>query len=145
MKILLMSALMVVLAGSVSLAQDQALSAIDKDSDGKVTTAEFKSYVETLLPQFDQMDDFVKRVDADGNGEISEAEFGKRMEAMQAVRSGEPAPKKEAEKEEAKGPLAVGDMASDFELQSIDKTIKLSDNFGDEGKPVVVVFSRANW
>ena len=120
MKILLMSALMVVLAGSVSLAQDQALSAIDKDSDGKVTTAEFKSYVETRLPQFDQMDDFVKRVDADGNGEISEAEFGKRMEAMQAVRSGEPAPKKEAEKEEAKGPLAVGDMASDFELQSID-------------------------
>ena len=101
MKILLMSALMVVLAGSVSLAQDQALSAIDKDSDGKVTTAEFKSYVETRLPQFDQMDDFVKRVDADGNGEISEAEFGKRMEAMQAVRSGEPAPKKEAEKEEA--------------------------------------------
>ena len=121
------------------------MSAIDKDSDGKVTTAEFKSYVETRLPQFDQMDDFVKRVDADGNGEISEAEFGKRMEAMQAVRSGEPAPKKEAEKEEAKGPLAVGDMASDFELQSIDKTIKLSDNFGDEGKPVVVVFSRANW
>ena len=134
---------MVVLAGSVSLAQDQALSAIDKDSDGKVTTAEFKSYAETRLQQFDQnqMDDFVKRVDADGDGKISETEFANRMQAMQAANSGEPAPKKE----EAKGPLAVGDMASDFELQSIDKTIKLSDNFGDEGKPVVVVFSRANW
>ena len=42
-------------------------------------------------------------------------------------------------------PLKVGDKAVDFELQSVGKKIKLSDNFGDDGKNVVVVFSRANW
>ena len=47
--------------------------------------------------------------------------------------------------EEAAGPHKVGDKASDFELQSIGKTIQLSDNFADGGKPVIVVFSRANW
>ena len=41
--------------------------------------------------------------------------------------------------------LKVGDKAVDFELQSVGKKIKLSDNFGDAGKNVVVVFSRANW
>ena len=40
---------------------------------------------------------------------------------------------------------AVGDKATDFELQGIGKKVKLSENFGDKGNPVVVVFSRANW
>ena len=45
----------------------------------------------------------------------------------------------------SKKTLAVGDKAADFEIQSIGKTIKLSDNFGEKGKPTVLVFSRANW
>ena len=42
-------------------------------------------------------------------------------------------------------PLKEGDKAVDFELQSLGKKVKLSDNFGEDGKNVVVVFSRANW
>lgn len=45
----------------------------------------------------------------------------------------------------ASGPLKVGDSAVDFELQSLDKKIKLSDYYGKDGKNAVVVFSRANW
>lgn len=42
--------------------------------------------------------------------------------------------------------LSVGDEAPDFELVTFDdKTVKLSDRFGDEGKPVALLFSRANW
>ena len=49
------------------------------------------------------------------------------------------------DKSMAKKTLAVGDKAVDFEIQSIGKKIKLSDNFGEKGKPTVLVFSRANW
>ncbi len=43
-------------------------------------------------------------------------------------------------------PLAVGDKAIDFELETFDnKTVKLSDRFGKNGKPVILLFSRANW
>ena len=42
-------------------------------------------------------------------------------------------------------PLKEGDNAVDFELQGLGKKVKLSDNFGDDGNNVVVVFSRANW
>ena len=50
----------------------------------------------------------------------------------------------QSDKKEIK-PIKEGEAAVDFELQSIGKKIKLSDNFGENGKPVVVVFSRANW
>ncbi len=149
----LMSALMVLLVSSISLAQETALSSVDSDGDGKVTTKEFKSYAETRLRDFDRLDDFVKKVDADGNGEISEGEFANRRTVLAAMANSAAEPqegddKKAADKEmaeEATGPHKVGDKASDFELQSIGKTIRLSDNFGDDGKPVIVVFSRANW
>lgn len=136
----LLSALMVVLVSSVSLAQDTVFSTVDKNSDGKVTTSEFKSYAETRLRDFAEMDAFVKKVDADGNGEISQAEFDNRSQVFQAMSSGE----MQAKPAETK-PHVVGDKASDFELQSLGKKIKLSDNFAKEGHPVVVVFSRANW
>lgn len=45
--------------------------------------------------------------------------------------------------------LAVGDAAPDFTLKTFDdKTVVLSERFageGREGKPVVLLFSRANW
>lgn len=129
-----------------SNAQEPALDSVDADSDGKVTVKEFKEYAESKLAGFDKIDEFAGAVDADGNGEISETEFGNRMEALQAVANAAQETEEEAEEEaEDDGPLKVGDTATDFELQSIEKKIKLSDRFGDEGKPVVVVFSRANW
>ena len=137
----LMSTLLVVLVASSALAQESGFSSIDKDEDGKVTTSEFKSYAETRLRGFDRMDDFLKRVDADSNGEISKDEFAKRRDLLETMATEAPKPDGDAKKREA-GPHVVGDMASDFELQSIGKKIKLSDN---KGKPVVVVFSRANW
>ena len=43
-------------------------------------------------------------------------------------------------------PVAVGEQAPDFELKTFDeKTVKLSDRFSDDGKPVVLLFSRAHW
>lgn len=123
-----MSALMVLLVSGVSLGQ-ATLSSADKDSDGKVSTSEFKTYAESRLRNFGKVDEFVKAVDADGNGVITETEYAKRHEVLESLTA----------------PLAVGDKADDFELQSIGKKIKLSDNIGENGKPQVVVFSRANW
>ena len=60
------------LAGCCStvFAQEADLATLDKDSDGKVSTAEFKTYVEGKLPEFEMLDKFAEKVDADGNGEI---------------------------------------------------------------------------
>lgn len=42
--------------------------------------------------------------------------------------------------------LKVGDAAPDFEIQTLESDkMKLSDHFGDDGKPVILLFSRANW
>ncbi len=42
--------------------------------------------------------------------------------------------------------LAVGDQAPNFELETFDdKVVTLSERFGEEGKPVILLFSRANW
>ena len=42
--------------------------------------------------------------------------------------------------------LSVGSQAPDFELETIgDEKVKLSDNFGENGKTTVLAFSRANW
>lgn len=49
------------------------------------------------------------------------------------------------EKQSATAPLAVGDKATDFDLQTIDGKVKLSSFSGENGKPVVLLFSRANW
>ena len=124
------------------VAQESSLKSADTNSDGKLTVEEFKEYAEKRLQGFDKVDEFVGAVDADGNGEISETEFGKRRDTYLAMRSTQ---EEAGEKASEEGPLAVGDKATDFELQSIGEKIKLSDRFGDEGKPVVVVFSRANW
>lgn len=46
----------------------------------------------------------------------------------------------------AQDELKVGDKAPDFEVASFDDTtVKLSDRFGDQGKPTILLFSRANW
>lgn len=42
--------------------------------------------------------------------------------------------------------LAIGAAAPDFQLKTIgDKPVVLSERFGEKGKPVVLIFSRANW
>lgn len=42
--------------------------------------------------------------------------------------------------------LKVGDKAPDFTIGTFeDKNVVLSERFGDEGRPVVLLFSRANW
>jgi cytochrome oxidase Cu insertion factor (SCO1/SenC/PrrC family) len=47
--------------------------------------------------------------------------------------------------EETNG-LKVGDKAPDFEVETFDeKTVTLSERFGKDGKPVILLFSRANW
>ena len=45
----------------------------------------------------------------------------------------------------AGGELKVGDKAPDFEIETLDGKFKLSERFGDEGKPTILLFSRANW
>lgn len=139
-----------VLSVNVVVAQESTLATADNDSDGKVTVKEFAEYAGQRLQGFNQLDAFAKKVDADGDGEISESEFNKRMEILRGMMNSgqqQDAESKEGseKKSEDSGPHKVGDKASDFNLQSIGKKVKLSDNFGENGKPVVVVFSRANW
>lgn len=47
---------------------------------------------------------------------------------------------------EAPKPLQVGDVAPDFELINREgKKEKLSSRFKKDGKPVILLFSRAHW
>lgn len=109
MKKHIMLAMLVALTSSTAFAQDTDFASLDSDSDGKVSVAEFKTYVESKLPGFDRIDQFVKMVDADKNEEISEAEFNGRMEKLAAVQemqegdenSGSDEPKKEFVQDEA--------------------------------------------
>ena len=42
--------------------------------------------------------------------------------------------------------LKVGDKAPDFEVETLAGTkFKLSNQFGKDGKPTILLFSRANW
>lgn len=42
--------------------------------------------------------------------------------------------------------LEVGNQAPDFELATFDdQTVTLSERAGEDGKPVILLFSRANW
>ena len=53
---------------------------------------------------------------------------------------------KSAEKEGEVVAVKVGEKAPDFELESLgNTTVKLSERFGEKGKPVVLLFSRAHW
>lgn len=123
----------------------QDLATADGNSDGKVTVKEFVEYASGRLQGFDQVEAFAKKVDADGNGEISDAEFEKRREILQAMTS-EASQETEAQgsSDKADSPHKVGDKATDFELQGLGETVKLSSKIGS-GKSAVVVFSRANW
>ncbi len=137
----LMVCLALVIGGQALVAQQSSLASADGNSDGTVTVEEFAAYAKTRLRDGDNemVDKFASKVDADGNGEISDSEFAGRMEVFQAMSE------MQEEADDNDEPLKVGDEAADFELKTIDGTIKLSDNFGDDGNPVVVVFSRANW
>lgn len=138
MKSFLCFCAVVFLACQTSVAQESALKRLDKNSDGKISAKEFKGHVKKRFPDFEKADEFASAVDSNSDGEISEAEFQKRKAIYASL-------KDENEVAEETGAHVVGDTASDFELQSIGETIRLSDRFGEDGKPVVVVFSRANW
>jgi hypothetical protein len=69
-------------------AQESDLSTVDSNEDGKVTVAEFESYAEGKLPEFEMLEKFAKQVDADGNGEISATEFENRMEVLRSLSAG---------------------------------------------------------
>ena len=144
----LIAVLTMLLLCQTGMAQNPSVKSADKDSDGKVTVSEFTNYAKTKLPDLDddELDSFVKNVDADSDGEVTEKEFGNRMQALRKVmQESEQAKAGDEMSEDEAKPHVVGDKASDFELQSIGKKIKLSDVVSKSGKPTVVVFSRANW
>ena len=133
--------LAIVSAAGSAAAQDMATA--DGNGDGKVTVKEFAKYAGEKLPASFPIDAFAKKVDFDGNGEISEAEFENRQTVLQAIASGATEEQGSADKSDD-GPHKVGDKASDFELQGLGETVKLSSKIGS-GKSAVVVFSRAHW
>jgi len=46
----------------------------------------------------------------------------------------------------AQSELSVGDKAPDFEIQTLGgSTFNLSDRVGENSKPTILLFSRANW
>ena len=70
--------------------------------------------------------------------------------SAQTVKEG--SAKKGSAKKEMNGSAAktaapeIGDAAPDFTISTFDdKSITLSDHFGDDGHPVILLFSRANW
>ena len=136
-----LTSLAVAMTANVAIGQEMP-EGIDANSDGSVTVVEFATYAGTRLPGDFPADAFAKKVDANGDGTISQTEFDGRREVLTSMMS-EAEPQAE-EKSEGDGAMKVGDMAADFDLQSIDSTIKLSD-LTAEGKTVVVAFSRAHW
>ena len=69
---------------------------------------------------------------AHGQQEMAKQEMAKQEMAKQ-----------EAVKQEA---LKVGDKAPDFVVETLAGTkFKLSNQFGKDGKPTILLFSRANW
>ena len=69
---------------------------------------------------------------AHGQQEMAKQEMAKQEAAKQ-----------EAVKQEA---LKVGDKAPDFVVETLAGTkFKLSNQFGKDGKPTILLFSRANW
>ena len=77
-----------VFAGSVA-AQDPDLKSLDKNSDDKISVAEFEAYAESRLPDFEQLALFANKVDANSDGDISDDEFSSRMEILEKFRNGE--------------------------------------------------------
>ena len=74
---------------------------------------------------------------AHGQQEMAKQEMAKQEAAKQE------AAKQEAVKQEA---LKVGDKAPDFVVETLAGTkFKLSNQFGKDGKPTILLFSRANW
>ena len=74
---------------------------------------------------------------AHGQQEMAKQEMAKQEMAKQE------AAKQEAVKQEA---LKVGDKAPDFVVETLAGTkFKLSNQFGKDGKPTILLFSRANW
>ena len=66
-------------------AQETDFSSLDQDSNGKVSTDEFREYVEGRLAGFEFIDLFISRVDANDDNEISKEEFDGRMEHLEAI------------------------------------------------------------
>ena len=74
---------------------------------------------------------------AHGQQEMAKQEMAKQEMAKQE------AVKQEAVKQEA---LKVGDKAPDFVVETLAGTkFKLSNQFSKDGKPTILLFSRANW
>ena len=74
---------------------------------------------------------------AHGQQEMAKQEMAKQEAAKQE------AVKQEAVKQEA---LKVGDKAPDFVVETLAGTkFKLSNQFSKDGKPTILLFSRANW
>ena len=74
---------------------------------------------------------------AHGQQEMAKQEMAKQEMAKQEM------VKQEAVKQEA---LKVGDKAPDFVVETLAGTkFKLSNQFGKDGKPTILLFSRANW
>ena len=96
----------IALLASHCVAQDSGFQALDKDSDGKVSVAEFKSYASGKLPGFDKLEQFATKVDGDGNGEISESEFENRMQFLEALseNSSDDTKEKEGKKQNQEAP-----------------------------------------
>ena len=99
---LFLLALSLFLAPAFCQGQGSDLDALDTDSDGKVTKAEFQEYAEGRMPDFDQVEKFADLVDADKDGAISEDEFADRMEVLQDLIDGVGEEKKELTEEEQK-------------------------------------------
>ena len=79
---------------------------------------------------------------AHGQQEMAKQEMAKQEMAKQEAAKQEAA-KQEAVKQEA---LKVGDKAPDFVVETLAGTkFKLSNQFGKDGKPTILLFSRANW
>ena len=77
-----------------------------------------------------------------GQQETAKQEMAKQ-EAVKQEAVKQEAVKQEAVKQEA---LKVGDKAPDFVVETLAGTkFKLSNQFGKDGKPTILLFSRANW
>ena len=123
---ILFAVTLVFICSQICCGQSSNLTDADSNSDGKVTTSEFKTYAAGKLQGFDKLEQFVKAVDADSNGEISQTEFEGRMEILQSIAAAaDPKTEKKSDSKTAKKDLPA--IKSFEKLKSMLKKNKLAE------------------
>jgi len=67
--------------------EDQEFVEADRDSNGRLTPAEFEDFVNTRVKGFARHGEFFRGLDGDGDGRLDRREFSRRFELLRQLQS----------------------------------------------------------